>query len=1181
MQHVRKAKKALRKLGETTPERTPMLAGTHETGHAGPSCYDHASEDPEKGIWVPEERPTRRPKRNRNKLVAFSLSSTYCEIPATPSNHRPESPDACNSPPQNCVEESSITCSSPGTASPQRDSDENTSKLWVTSLGNVKLDQNQSSSYKFFEPRWVWNICLPLPTEDDQTKKEKTVEERFIDDYPDEALESKKLETRKAVHGFERNDFAENGDSKHPDTERHVFGDSEELARHSRGRVSEGKSMTQESTRNIELGSLRGATNGIASTDVHARTLGSHCSEGVSNEEEAETDVNRTSQLENMSKNEDSHIILNMDNASFSPTHFENKLHNSEKSPQPESDEFGPSYLCMVWREIDCDDPNLTVEPYLQSADIVLISIDAKANDPAWIDCAEFWMKEALDSNIGNLYGIVFLVQTAYNSALPENFFQVIKNIRRKFEFKGAVIAHALHKGGCESGANKGSMFTKENFEAVVDISISYIMKCCQKSVLSLRYSSTEYVNKRQSDASFISDDFYKVKVSKNPVRVLRQCDSTTVPQSEMQVRHIHRYNEVILASEGFTTFSDHVSDEHTSVKTAIWDYKDFEYMRFSFLFFVEALSNMILFVYVYRAIVRWIGGTFSSVLRGCCSWDVTQLGFKYIERGNKKSARQREFTDTSEVNKLRKPPNPGGSLYLIWHFLWSRTRLSHKRSFWGAGKGLFVRNPWQAVARQTTTGHPVALNDRDDWSCTTRCKFLGLFFMHCVSAALMGFAIYYSFREFADHSTSHIFTTTAHRYITLFAGVCLLYAAWSATFVFPNQASRVRQCSTLAVSKTREDLAERSKLIERVHLRELQQGGNILKQSVSSLLYQIGLDKYVTTEEVENSIVAKARKSLSGYRRNVALAYGAVVVALHTGTAIISRIWYGKPLGMEGVSSFDTVILWAMRLGSGVLMGVAVFMILYLAGGTAAMCLETMKAVTKLLAMKKKTSENPTQEGENYEHETRQCCGTYSQRTTKPTPFNVLPVIPLNIYAWIHIRQNLFYLTQAAFAESSFVLLLPVMMIAFAIGHLILVAVKGDNIALSGAVVTDAVYAALTLLFVCFKASRLQREHTQQVRLLGNHQTAVGQLEDHLRRLHIRKNHDAWMRQTGTVETLQQTSKALAIVRETVRDTVLGLTVWPGILLSQRLLLSIIFGFFTVLSTILGYTSDYFSHKL
>lgn len=242
-------------------------------------------------------------------------------------------------------------------------------------------------------------------------------------------------------------------------------------------------------------------------------------------------------------------------------------------------------------------------------------------------------------------------------------------------------------------------------------------------------------------------------------------------------------------------------------------------------------------------------------------------------------------------------------------------------------------------------------------------------------------------------------------------------------------------------------------------------------------------------------------------------------------------------------------------------------------------MCVETMEAVTKLLTMRKGKPDNISARHDQQQGNRRSLCFYFRGEEEMFLNFNILPVVPSNIYAWIHIRQNLFNYIQPGFSESSFVLLMPLVMIAVAIGHIIFVVVTHEKLSFHGMVIIDGFIATVLLIYIAYKASRLEEVQRRQIYLLANHQTAVDQLHDHLRRIHISKNHcDASRRVTATVENLRQTSKALRAIKETVRDTNLTLTVFPGVRISQVLTLKGAFGFLTIVSSLGGFLYPYFS---
>eukprot|EP01138_Halocafeteria_seosinensis_P009772 gb/GECG01009983.1/.p1 GENE.gb/GECG01009983.1/~~gb/GECG01009983.1/.p1 ORF type:complete len:1016 (+),score=80.45 gb/GECG01009983.1/:1-3048(+) len=876
------------------------------------------------------------------------------------------------------------------------------------------------------------------------------------------------------------------------------------------------------------------------------------------------------------------------------------------------------SVYSLIWRELDDSESTLNPLAYIQSADIVFVTIDAVigATPQApcikqlehWIKQAEYWMKEILDSNTGNLLGIVFLIRKTREGQLSEDFLWDIQRVRRKFGFSGTVFAHLVpvaiqqkengqefeqYASGpglehcingieIEASAASGIRFTncpEELFTSIVDLSISYIMKCHKRTegISPGKFEVDEvpeYVRKRWSRYCRMDDNFYKIQSSLNPTSVNER------PQ-----------NEVIQARSGFANRKQTIDEQYTTVKTSIWDYELFEDLQFSFLLFFEALLNMTVFLHEIRAILKSLRATAIFFLPTRPS--TRTIGARWLIRERTSSTIGVEMAAHAPsnasshpyVDKRHTPPSKKvGSIALNYRkcarCISKCARLRHIRSFWGAGKGLFVRNPWRAVTRKVTIANPIGYSNEADRRICTRVNILLAFFTHCACVLLLGLAIYFSLNGTTETVVRQTFRAAAHQYITLFTGICFLYAGWAATTILPKQWSRIRQCSFLVAPKSVDDLGIKSKAMQMIHRQELEVGGNIMRQGLDSMLRSVLLfteEDYRTTEEIENIILNDAQQNLVGYRKTIASLWGIAAVILHVACTILSRIVMGRPVGLENVTERDRVGYWMLRIGSGALMGIATFMILYLADGTASMCLETMETVTNLLTVNENCgsfgSKRKPQKVKTF------CCGRCTWRSRQEnSSVYILPLIPLNVYGWIHIRQNLFYQTQGAFAESSCVFLIPMLMVALAVGHLILVLVQGKSIALRSTVLIDALFALILLLFVMYRASGLRRLQIRQVQLLANQQTVVEQLEDQLRRKQIEK--DANRANTGTVELLRQTSKALALVRETVRESVLALAIWPGIVLSPEQVMSIVIGLVTLMSTVIAYVTPYFNHQ-
>ena len=420
---------------------------------------------------------------------------------------------------------------------------------------------------------------------------------------------------------------------------------------------------------------------------------------------------------------------------------------------------------------------------YLQSADIVFVTLTHRnSQDERKAKC---WAEEIIASNIGNLRGIVFLIDTG---SLSPELIKGLQDVRRRFEFHGAIFSHVLPR---ETSSGRTSY---ANFMAVAHMSISYVLKSYQESQKCMNPMSAFYVVKRgttitEGDRSDLHNCSY-VDLPSETRSHGKDCCGGVQHESHAATVHYERtlHNEVMAVppyelryershSNVSDSHSSDMDDDYHSVKTSVWDFELLENLHFSLILFIQSLLNMTILLYAFTISIH-------AFIRFCIPGDC------------RRSSRPASCWVQKQSEDVHLYYEEGKKDWYVKQCLRSVWKEPLFRSFWGAPKGMFARNPWFAATLRITSGAAVAAASFSNRGCRTRLAVFILWSTHILIASLFGVAQYMSVTEAGGESGRELSRAVAHQYITLYIATCILYSLWSATYINSKQSSRVRQSS-------------------------------------------------------------------------------------------------------------------------------------------------------------------------------------------------------------------------------------------------------------------------------------------------------------------------------------------------------------------------------------------------
>lgn len=800
----------------------------------------------------------------------------------------------------------------------------------------------------------------------------------------------------------------------------------------------------------------------------------------------------------------------------------------------------------LTWRDIDDDDKQINPFRYFQSADIIVVAIDAGNAD--WMQLCKLWLKEAIDSNVGNLRGIIFLVG---NTNAPRNQQEELEKLLKKLEktryqlqFQGTVFVRKVDNDSGNS--NQDYLFDKGSSVDAIKAGVVYILECHAELLRGGHWEN-------------FFNEWFVLDLWKSCCPKFEQQNSEKNKSAKTKpVKHkILRASEFYCLGKSHDESNEVLAEEYGKISTSVWDIAHLERLTFQSRILVESFFHTITPVYILA------------------------FGWAAIKRGYRKYAHvcdRRNEESPSRPNPLTGYQRDRSAVIYdgCKMCLFTAKKMRHVRSFWGSGKWLYARSPPMAMVKRTSSGYPIGYNwslERGQIFCVTL-----LFLFHGLCVVLFGSTINMGFlQHISDDDTRHEFEITAHQYFVHYIGWCILYSVWTFVVIVPSQTSGVRQVTLLGTPRESDRITS---LIQRLKNLALTRDDTPDTPNMRSIMNSLDLDDARTTENLEIIIKKRAYSSVSTRWKSLCLIAAVIACGLRIFVSYVTTVIHHSEF--KDVTLCDRIQFHSLRAGSGLLVGLGIYMILYTAGATAKMCLMTMKLVTELLVF-----DEPEFRNTSCCESMRFCgctksdsltalmsCGecvkkTHHEKEHRETlPRYLVPFLPLNAYGWLHMRQNLFNQTHASFVESSVILLVPVVLIAFSAGHVIVILFRKEDIFLRIGVLFDTVLFSIALLYVAYEASRLQDVQNRQLRLLSNHLTSVQQLRDQLER--DREKETKYMEKI--LPLLSQSCTALEIVRATVRDNYLSMTVWPGITLSKDLVTTLVFTLGTLASTVYNY---------
>ena len=806
-----------------------------------------------------------------------------------------------------------------------------------------------------------------------------------------------------------------------------------------------------------------------------------------------------------------------------------------------------------TWRDINDDDEQINPLRYFQSADVVVVAMDAK--EVSWMQRCKLWLKEAVDSNVGNLRGVIFLVGSV--GATDKELNELLKKLeetRYQLQFQGAVFVQKVQlqlQGNSDNDNSTVCLFQMPSFVSAVQTGVAYILECHAQL---LWEPQVEFFDE------WIACQFGERHL---PQILLKSGNERKT------IKH-----KVLQASESFCLEDTHKSeskllaDEYGKISTSVWDIAHLERLTFQSSLLVEAFFYTIVPLYLVSFIedtIKWI----RRVAKRRCK--------ESSSAKNRQKPKGRDFEDKTPDEVLQTTNKRNNN---CWMGIRSAAKMRHVRSFWGSGKWLYARSPLMAMKKQTSSGYPVGYN----WSLKygqISCV-VSLLLVHSLCALLFVFSsIKMGFLDHIEDGNTRLqFEITAHHYFAHYIGLCILYSVWTFVVIVPSQTTGVRQVTLLGTPRESDRITNLIQSLKRLAKKVTKDA----TPDMNRIMEELQINVARTTENLEIVIKKKVYRTVSNRWKVQCAIAGFIACGLRIAVSYVTTVI--EHTDFKDVTLFDRIQFHTLRCGSGFLLGLGIYMILYTAGGTAKMCLETMALVTELLAFDESDLYHPPQmtsccESMKFCRCTRNGCKMPScmscsycckqSNTNQDTlPRYLVPFLPLNAYGWLYMRQNLFNQTHANFVEASSTLLVPVVLILFSAGHILTVLFRKEDIFLRIGVLFDTVLASLALLYVAYEASSLQDVQNRQLRLLSNHLTSVQQLHDQLER--ESETNTKYMQKIRTL--LKQSCTALGIVRATVRDNYLSMVVWPGITLSKDLVTTLIIALGTLGSTFFNYWS-------
>lgn len=782
-----------------------------------------------------------------------------------------------------------------------------------------------------------------------------------------------------------------------------------------------------------------------------------------------------------------------------------------------------------IWRDLNADDRQINPLMYFQSADIIVVALDVKAEN--WTQQCKLWFKEAIDSNVGHLRGVVFLLANTPSTYELKTLLRKLEKTRYQLQFQGTVHVQKVRN------QNDGSayLFDESSFVRAVRTGVLYILECQGQ------------LPERQEEF------FTEWKVFNLWENYLPQL-CTNSDNSEKS------FNVVLRASQ-FFRYDKHLKERQVDkISTSVWDITHLERLTFQCRLLIESFFLT-------------IAPTYLLTCAPLCA--------KMARRKYREYARRKVSSD--EVGVTQTSSRDDSNYNSCWMCVFATKRMYHTRSFWGSGKWLFARSPLMALVKETSSGYPVGYHWAMEWKQIISAVLL--FLSHCLFCTLFISTIYMAFLSRIEHDeTRDEFKTTANHYFVHYIGFCIVYSFWTFVLVVPYQIAGVREVQLLGTPRGNDRITN---LIDRLkdlaHTHSDTQEKSKKDDGMVNLMNELELDNTRTTENLEIIIKRNAYETISTRWKSLSVMAAMVASGIRIAVSYASTVIHKGDF--QDVSTFDQGQFHFLRAGSGLLLGVGIYMILYTAGATAKLCLKTMTLVTDLLVLDEQEPQGSNccdnmrfcgrankgcipnrecrqPEGKKKDHQIE------SNQEQESLPQFLVPFLPLNAHGWLHIRQNLFNQTHASFVESSGILLVPVLLIAFAAGHIIVILFKKRDIFLRVGVLVDAVLVSFALLYVAFEASKLEDVQNRQLRLLSNHLTSVQQLQDQLDR--DPNTQGKYVEEIRPI--LSQSYTSFEIVRTTVRDNYLSMTLWPGITLSKDLAASMLFALGTLASTVINY---------